>query len=44
MRVMKEQNEGSERKTERRQVRDSRCGAAFEVLAGLELNVELTEG
>lgn len=44
MGVMKEQKEGRKWKGERKQVRDSWCGAAFDVLAGLELNVKPTEG
>lgn len=44
MGVMKEQKEERERKGEGKQARDSCCGAAFDVLAGLELNAEPTEG
>ena len=44
MGVMKEQKEGRERKGEGERARDSWCGAAFDVLAGLELNADLTEG
>lgn len=44
MGVMREQKEARECAEKRARARDSWCGAAFDVFAGLELNVQLTEG
>lgn len=44
MGVMREQKKARECAEKRARARDSWCGAAFDVFAGLELNVQLTEG